>query len=560
MVNLKKLKNNELIVRAISLIVAINALSVIFSTLIDQKIFEHGIRISNISVSIKLIAGLSLLYFARLLSRRKQTARTIILIIYCLIILNNLIGYLAYEHSLRPYLIFRNLFVPMFIILVLLITKALFVVKSDVRSFASSLRFIFLLILLTFIYGVLGFMLMDLKDFHQEINFVGAAKNTIDQFSLVGQNYIPYTARARLFVDSLSVVSTFAVFLSLTSLFRPIKSRLIDQNRNRQIMHQLLINYPASSEDYFKLWPHDKDYFINDTQNAGIAYKAHNRHALVISDPSGDSREFPKLIKSFDELCYVNDWSPVYIHVDDTNLDLYKSSGLQKQKLGEEAIVHIEHFQKDVLGTKYFRNIVKRFNKSNYSYELLTPPHSAVVMNSLKNISKEWLDLPGRSERGLIMGYFSYAYMQQCNILVARNENNEIVGFINQVPSYDKEEGNYDLLRHSKKSLGNINDFLMVSFINECKKQGYKRVNLGLCPLSGIDTEDSEESQTLNKLFRYMFKNGDRLYSFSGLRKFKSKYEPEWSPRYVCYRGGIIDFTKALSSLNRSWKVHSREN
>ena len=557
--NIKKLNKNELLIRAISLIVAINALSIIFSTLIDQRIFNHGIRISNLTVSISLIAGLCLLYFSRLLSRRKMTARVLVMLVYGFVIVFNIFTFVAYDHTFKAYVIFRNFLIPLFIILGLAATKDLFIVKSDAKSFASSIKFIILLMLITFSYGVLGFMLMDNRDFHQEINFYGAVKNTIDQFGLIGQNYAPYTYRARLFLDSLSVISVSAIFLSITSLFKPIKTRFIDQNKNRELMHQLLTAYPACSEDYFKIWPHDKDYYFNESQTAGIAYKAHNRHALVIADPAGDSREFPSLLKSFSELCYVNDWDPVFVHVDESNLDLYKKLGLQKQKLGEEAIVNIRNFQDNVLGSKYFRNIVKRFEKSNYSYEVLKPPHSGMTLNAVRNISREWLDLPGRSERGLIMGYFNFSYMQQCNLIVAKNENGEIVGFLNQVPSYDAKEGNYDLLRHTKKSIGNINDFLMVSFINECDKQGYERVNLGLCPLSGIDTDESEESQTVNKLLKFLYDNGDKLYSFSGLRKFKAKYEPEWSPRYICYRGGVIDFTKAISSLNKSWKVHIKK-
>ena len=553
---IKKIDKKEFLIRGISLVVAINALSIIFSTLIDQRIFSNGVKISHLSVSFNLIAGLILLYFSRLLSRRKMTARLLIMSIYSFVVIFNLFTFISYDHPLKYYSIFRNFLVPLFIFLGLLTTKPLFIVKSDTKSFASSIKFISLLMLITFIYGVLGFMLMDNKDFHQEINFYGAIKNTIDQFGLTGQNYLPYTYRARLFLDSLSIISITAIFLSVTSLFKPIKSRFIDQNKNREIMHQLLLAYPACSEDFFKIWPHDKDYYFNDFQTAGVAYKAHNKHALVIADPAGNKSEFPSLLKSFNELCYVNDWEPVFVHVDENNLDLYKRLGLQKQKLGEEAIVNIENFQDNVLGSKYFRNIVKRFEKNNYSYEVLKPPHSGMTLNALRNISREWLALPGRSERGLIMGYFSFSYMQQCNILVAKNENNEIVGFINQVPSYDLTQGNYDLLRHSKKALGNINDYLMVSFINECSKQGYETVNLGLCPLSGIDVDESEESQLINRLLKFMYNNGDKLYSFSGLRKYKAKYDPNWSPRYICYRGSFIDFTKAINSLNKSWKVH----
>ena len=556
----RKDKKYEIVVRIAALLVAINALVIIISTLIDEKIIYHGFRPSNISISINLLAGLFLLYFSRLLSRRKRVAWIVVIGIYLIFLLHNmsLIGRESFRYGLTPYIYLRDFLTPALIVVGLSLSRSLFIVKSDIKSFASSFRFILMILLITFGYGVLGFMIMDTRDFHHEINFLNAAQNTIDQFGLTGNSLVPYTARARLFLDSLSLISILAIVLSITSLFKPVKSRLIDQFKNRLIMHELLLNYPACSEDFFKIWPHDKDYFINTQQNAGLAYQAHSSHALIVGDPAGEQREFPELLKSFDELCYVNDWSPVFVHVEDNNRLLYESMGYTMQKLGEEAIVDLNHFSSHVINNKYFRNIRNKFDSANYTNELLLAPHSPDILNALHKISNEWLKSPGRTERGLIMGYYTTSYMQQCNILVAKNSEGTIMGFINQVPSYDKKEANYDLLRSSKQSLGNINDYLMLNFINECINQGYQKVNLGLCPLSGLDGGPNEDNKLLDKLLSFTYTNGDKLYSFSGLRKFKNKYEPEWSPRYLCYRGGIINFTKSMNSLNKSWKVHFR--
>ena len=317
----RKDKKYEIVVRLAALLVAINALVIIISTLIDEKIIYHGFRPSNISISINLLAGLFLLYFSRLLSRRKRVAWIVVIGIYLIFLLHNmsLIGRESFRYGLTPYIYLRDFLTPALIVVGLSLSRSLFIVKSDIKSFASSFRFILMILLITFGYGVLGFMIMDTRDFHHEINFLNAAQNTIDQFGLTGNSLVPYTARARLFLDSLSLISILAIVLSITSLFKPVKSRLIDQFKNRLIMHELLLNYPACSEDFFKIWPHDKDYFINTQQNAGLAYKSHNSHALIVGDPAGEQREFPELLKSFDELCYVNDWSPVFVHVEDNH-------------------------------------------------------------------------------------------------------------------------------------------------------------------------------------------------------------------------------------------------
>ena len=83
----RKDKKYEIVVRLAALLVAINALVIIISTLIDEKIIYHGFRPSNISISINLLAGLFLLYFSRLLSRRKRVAWIVVIGIYLIFLL-----------------------------------------------------------------------------------------------------------------------------------------------------------------------------------------------------------------------------------------------------------------------------------------------------------------------------------------------------------------------------------------------------------------------------------------------------------------------------------------
>jgi phosphatidylglycerol lysyltransferase len=139
-------------------------------------------------------------------------------------------------------------------------------------------------------------------------------------------------------------------------------------------------------------------------------------------------------------------------------------------------------------------------------------------------------------------------------VMVLRDAGHEIQAFINLVPSYDPAEANSDMLRHTKKALGNANDFLLMSYLDYAREQGFTRMNLGLCPLAGLDEHDQERT-VVDGALRFMYANGDRLYSFSGLYRFKAKYEPVWSSRYIAYRGGIRGFTRVINALNRAMKI-----
>jgi phosphatidylglycerol lysyltransferase len=308
----------------------------------------------------------------------------------------------------------------------------------------------------------------------------------------------------------------------------------------------------SDSEDFFKLWPHDKTYFFSSNGRAGLAYKVQRGVALAAGDPFGEPKEAPKLLREFEELCFSNDWRPAFVHTTGQRRKLYAARGYHQQLIGEEALVDLAHFRAHVASLKYFREIQRRFTKLGYTFELLQPPHHAAVVDRLKAISDEWLERPGRTERRFMMGFFSEEYMQQCRIAIARDAAGTIQAFMNLLPSPFPEEADYDILRSSKHAAGNINDYLLMQVITFLQTEGTaKRLNMGLCPLAGIE---DEPNTLINRTLRFVYSNGDRFYSFRGLYKFKAKYEPVWHDRYVVYRGSAADFTRVMTALNSAMK------
>ncbi len=543
--------------------VSVHGLLMIAGTLEEQlhvHFSRHLLHVSGFAFDVPILFGFTLLYLSMLLRRKKSTAWFITTVLYAFIVGFSLVQFILIHHDIRYPLfgLWRNVLLPLLMVTGLLAIRGLFVVKSDLRSFASSLRFIALVMAVTLVYGVTGFLLMDNRDFHQEISVPGAFQRTIDQFNITTITSLqPYTRRAQIFSDSLSVVSTGAVAYAMVSLFQPIRARFHDEARQRELAQELLEQYHGSSEDFFKLWPQDKQFFFNLEHTAGLAYGVWRGVALVVGDPFGDVREFPALLADFDELCNTNDWAVAPVHTEPKYTELYRKADFSLQKIGEEAILNLDHFESSIVGGKYFRQIRNKFIKQGYTSEMLQPPHNEAILQRLHVISSDWLHQPGRDERRFLMGYFSSEYMQVCPVMVLRDAAGTIQAFINQIPSYDPEEANFDLLRHTKQALGNSNDFLLTEFIAYLQTHDFKRLNLGLCPLAGLDSPDQERS-VVDSALRFVYANGDRVYSFSGLHRFKAKYDPEWNSRYIAYRGGIRGFSRTLNALNRAMKVKSR--
>lgn len=545
---------------SISLLVGVHGLFILVTSLLDQLQVHHNFHhISNLVIDLPLLVGLSLLYISGLLRRRKYTAWLVTIcayIFYLGLSILPLLNDIATDGASLIHVV-RSVILPITVLSLLVVFRNDFVVRSDQRGFRSAFKFSALILIAALLYGLIGFTLLDKTDFHQEIGFSGAVHYTIDQFDLTTNKPIrPYTRRAHIFTDSLSFVSTAAVLYAVVSFFQPLRLRLSDQAANRQRMRELLVAHGAPSEDYFKLWPHDKQYFFDPTGRSGLAFHVWRGVAICLGDPAGEPQKYAGLLDSFGEQCFQNDWLPAFVHVEDSHRRLYEGRGYSLQKLGQEAVVALDYFQASVVTNKYFRHIRNKFTKQGFTAELLLPPHHPAVISRLDDLSRDWLSRGGRAERGFAMGYFTDEYLQACPIMTVRDAAGTIQAFTNQIPAeFDVVEATYDLMRHSLSSPGNINDFLMINFITCLREQGYQRLNMGLCPLTGLSDADDENNGLIHALLRFAYANGDRFYSFSGLYRFKSKYEPEWRDRFVAYRGGLRGFSRTMTALMRTMRV-----
>jgi phosphatidylglycerol lysyltransferase len=539
-------------IRFISILVASHGILIIATTLLDQLMIRKTFHASLAAIDVPLLIGISLLYLSTLLRRRKERAWAVAVLAYTFYLGLSGFGLLntLEDHHIRLIELVRGIGLPLGVIGLLSLFRRDFSVQSEARSYANAARISLAMVAVALLYGVVGVSLFDHSDFHREISLPQAIHFTVDQLGLTTDKpLVAYTKRAQIFVDSLSLVSIAAGVYVVIAFFEPLRLRHSDQTGSRRHMQDLLEQYGAPSEDFFKLWPHDKQYYFDHTTTSGLAYSVHRGVAVCLGDPTGNHRQFPQLIDEFQKTCFRNDWLPAWIHIQESNHALFEARDYTLQKLGEEAVVDLEAFA-EVAKSKYFRQINNKFTKHGFTAELLMPPHHQAVKDRLRQVSDDWLSQGGRSERGFVMGYHSDEYIDQCPVMVVRDAASTIQAFLNQVPAtFDIEEATYDMLRYADGSAGNINDFLLLNFIGYAREQGFKRLNLGLCPLVGLE-DDTEDNKSLpDTVMRFAYANGDRFYSFSGLHRFKAKYEPQWRDRYVAYKGGVRGFTRTFNAL-----------
>jgi phosphatidylglycerol lysyltransferase len=80
-------------------------------------------------------------------------------------------------------------------------------------------------------------------------------------------------------------------------------------------------------------------------------------------------------------------------------------------------------------------------------------------------------------------------------------------------------------------------DYLLTELILWGKNQNFQWFNLGMAPLTGA--ENTELASLWNRMAAFISRHGEHFYNFQGLRQYKEKFDPIWTPKYLATPGGL---------------------
>lgn len=293
----------------------------------------------------------------------------------------------------------------------------------------------------------------------------------------------------------------------------------------------------------------DKNLFLNKNKNVMIMYRPYKNKIFVLGDPVGDRDYFEEAIDEFIEFAEGYNMKVVFYEVEGRNLELYSNQGFKFIKIGEEAIIDLIQFSFEGKENKTLRSMRNMFLNRGYEFKLINPPFSDEFLSKIEGISDEWLD--GRSEKKFSLGSFSREYVSLSSIAVLKVEG-EIIAFCTIIPEYDDATVSLDLMRMKKDHPNGTMDCLFIALIDHMKNMGYKKFSLGEAPLSNVGNK--KQSLRKEKLIKYGYEFGNKIYNFQGLRRYKEKFKPRWSGRYIAYYDEIklpstlIDLIKIINT------------
>jgi phosphatidylglycerol lysyltransferase len=277
----------------------------------------------------------------------------------------------------------------------------------------------------------------------------------------------------------------------------------------------------------------DKSIFFSG-ERAFAAYRVVGSYLVVFSDPTvpqGDERDF---LEGLMALAHEMDRRLVFYQVAPFWLPLLHDHGFSFFKLGEEAILDLGEFSLEGTRWKHFRHAVNRLEgREGYTFTVVPPGAVAAHLPGLKRISDEWLSSKEAHEKQFSIGAFNEAYLTRFPCALALDSNGVSIAFANVLAGPGRRELSIDLMRHTDAAPEGVMDYLFVKLLLWGKAEGYRSFNFGMAPLASVG--EVSGARLWERLAHLLFRHGEGLYNFRGLRAYKAKYHPRWVPRYMAY-------------------------
>lgn len=443
--------------------------------------------------------------------------------------------------------------IPILTVILLFQARKRFTVRSE-RGDLSNALFVLVVSLSTLLfYASIGFWLQEVKDFGINFQFDESVVRGLKELFFIGNPDLEPRSRFALwYLNSIRIAEIATLLFVSVSLFKPIKYKYIDEPKERELASTLLNQHGSDALDHYKLL-NDKSYFFNEENSAFLAYKTVLGVAICLGDPVGPKQSLESLMKSFKAYCHGNDWKIACLQVKEDNLDMFQSVGLKVLKVGEDAIVDLDEFSINTIKKKTFKQPLKKLSKQGYELKKYVPPHTDAIITAVENISNEWLQLPGRKERGFSLGWFEEDVVRESTLFVLESQDGVPIAFVNQVRSYAPDQVSIDMMRHLKDVPNGAMDYLFAKLLQSLHEEGFKSFSLGLAALSGVgeSKSDTKEEKAVHMIYEHM----NHFFSYKGLRNYKSKFKPTWEDRFLIYEGTTASLIKTALAITRAGNI-----
>jgi lysylphosphatidylglycerol synthetase-like protein (DUF2156 family) len=290
----------------------------------------------------------------------------------------------------------------------------------------------------------------------------------------------------------------------------------------------------------------DKKFMFSDSGKSFITYGIKGRTWVALGGPIGQADEASSLVQAFLTKAKTARARVSFYGVGPQFDALVAAFDFKRLKTGERAILNLETFSLDGKTRQVSRTHRNRHMKQGYSFRVEGPGAVRANLITLRTISDQWLKYQSGGEKAFGMGSFDVHYIDRLPLATVRDKDGKIVAFASLWPTADKSRLGVDLMRYGDDGPNGVMDYLFAEMFLWAKAEGYKAFDLNTSPASGV--KPNWQAPVLTTMAAMCYKYGENIYNFQGVRRFKSKFNPDWEDVYMASPKSSNAFSAAMAA------------
>ncbi|MGE7384467.1 bifunctional lysylphosphatidylglycerol synthetase/lysine--tRNA ligase LysX [Streptomyces sp. NPDC004126] len=320
----------------------------------------------------------------------------------------------------------------------------------------------------------------------------------------------------------------------------------------------------ADSLGYFAT-RRDKAVVFAPNGKAAVTYRVEAGVCLASGDPVGDPGAWTPAIDAWLAVARRYGWQPAVMGASEVGATAYARSGLSALQLGDEAILHVAHFDLDGRDMRVTRQAVNRVRRTGATTVIRR--HSALTEEEMRTIvdrADRWRDT--ETERGFSMALDRLGDPEDgdCLLVEAFDSGGELIALLSFVP-WGRDGISLDLMRRDRSAPNGVMEFMVAQLCAAAPGLGVHRISLNFAVFRSAFEEGGRiGAGPVLKLWRRLLLFFSRWWQLEALYRSNVKYGPEWYPRFLCYQdagslarvslaSGIAEGFVSVPSMRKLW-------
>jgi lysyl-tRNA synthetase, class II len=346
---------------------------------------------------------------------------------------------------------------------------------------------------------------------------------------------------------AVGLIGVATLLLAAYLVFRPLAApRLLPDAEAREAAKELVRTHGSDTLAYFKL-RRDKHYLFTDDRRAFLGYRVESGVLLVSGEPVGPPDAIPGLLERLGAFAERRGLRIAAVGVSESLREPFAQLGLRALYIGDEAIVDASEFSLEGRPIRKVRQSVSRLEKAGYTCELTSAAElDADTVADFERVSAAWRG--AHAERGFSMALDSLRIDEHADtlLLVARDHEKRVRGFLHFVPSYGRPAVSLSLMRRDRQTPNGLTEYMVARAIAALRERQIEEVSLNFAAFARILYAPSNPAR---RLLRRGLGWADAFFQIERLYRFNAKFFPRWEPRYLMYEGALSLPRIALATL-----------